>query len=147
MSHAEPTTSGVWREEFTVPHEAIDANGHVNNVVFVQWMQDVATRHFESLCGVEIMGSAGAMWVVRSHQIEYFLPARAGDSLQVMTWVVSFSRVRSVRGYKFIRADKGQLLVRGETEWVFVNAQTGRPGSIPKAIVQAFVLGSGTDKP
>ena len=123
-----------------VPPGAIDANRHVNNVVFVQWMQDVATRHFEAMGGAEPMRRAGATWVVRSHTIEYLGPAFAGERLRVSTWVVNFSRVRSRRRYRFARLADGKLLVRGETDWVLVNAATGRPCSIPVEIQRAFVL-------
>ena len=123
-----------------VPPTAIDGNGHVNNVVFVQWMQDVATRHFDSMGCAEAMRDARATWVVRLHTIEYLAPAFAGDRLQVSTWVVNFSRVRSLRRYQFARASDGKLLVRGETDWVLVNAATGRPCSIPESIQRAFVL-------
>jgi acyl-CoA thioester hydrolase len=112
----------------------------VNNVVFVQWMQDVATRHFDQVCGRELLRNAGAIWVVRSHKVEYFSPAFAEDRVQAMTWVASFSRVRSLRRYKFLRTSDGKLLVRGETDWVFVNASSGRPCSIPNEIEKAFVL-------
>src|ERR1051325_3442499 len=137
------TSSGappIFRDEIIVPSSAIDANGHVNNVVFVQWMQEVATRHFHLTGCAEAMRSAGATWVVRSHTIEYLAPAFAGDRLQVSTWVVNFSRVRSLRRYQFARASSGKLLVRGETDWVLVNAATGRPCSIPESIRRAFVL-------
>jgi acyl-CoA thioester hydrolase len=133
-------SAAIFRDEFMVPPTAIDGNGHVNNVVFVQWMQDVATRHFDSAGCAEAMHAAGAIWVVRSHTIEYLLPAFAGDRLQVSTWVVNFSRVRSLRRYQFSRASDGKLLVRGETDWVLVSAATGRPCSIPESIQRAFVL-------
>lgn len=139
-----PATPPIFRDEFTVPPAAIDANGHVNNVVFVQWMQDVATRHFNSAGCAEAMRQAGATWVVHSHTVEYLAPAFAGDHLQVSTWVVNFSRVRSLRRYQFMRPSDAKLLVRGETDWVLVNAATGRPCSIPESIRRAFVL---VDKP
>ena len=129
----------IFREEFLVPPGAIDGNGHVNNVVFVQWMQDVAVRHFDSAgCG-EAMSAARATWVVRSHTIEYLAPAFAGDWLEVSTWIVNFSRVRSLRRYQFARMSDGKVIVRGETDWVLVNAATGRPCSIPETIQNAFV--------
>jgi acyl-CoA thioester hydrolase len=140
MSHTPLVQTGIFRDEFMVPPAAIDGNGHVNNVVFVQWMQDVATRHFNSTGCAEAMRQAGAIWVVRSHTIEYLAPAFAGDRLQVSTWVVNFSRVRSLRRYQFAQASDGKLLVRGETDWVLVNAVSGRPCSIPKSIQRAFVL-------
>lgn len=130
----------IYRYTFTVPAEALDANGHVNNVHYVQWMQDVAVRHFESIGGVPPMQAAGASWVVRSHNIEYFSPAFAGEQIEVRTWVASVRRVRSLRRYEFVRLVDQKLLVRGATEWVFVDAKTGRPLSIPAAVEQVFPL-------
>jgi len=136
---SKPTAPPIHREEFTVPESAIDRNGHVNNVAFVQWMQDVATRHFDSGGVTEAMQAAGGTWVARSHKIEYLSPAFSGEHIQALTWIVDFSRVRSLRRYKFLRASDGKLLVRGETDWVFVNAKSGKPCSIPEAIKRAFV--------
>jgi acyl-CoA thioester hydrolase len=92
---------GVYRDEFTVPTTDIDENGHVNNVSYVQWMQDVAIRHFAVSGGEGPMQDAGAMWVARSHHIEYLRPGFTGDCVQACTWIASFSRVRSVRRYKY----------------------------------------------
>jgi len=140
MSNTSPAAPAIFREEFTVPPSVIDGNGHVNNVVFVQWMQDVATRHFAATGCADVVRSSGAIWVVRSHTLEYLAPAFSGDRLQVSTWVVSFSRVRTLRRYQFARASDGRLLVSGETDWVLINASTGRPCSIPESIRRAFVL-------
>lgn len=129
----------IFHQEFVVPQSAIDGNGHVNNVAFVQWMQDLATRHFDSGGVHEAMEAAGGTWVARSHKIEYLSPAFAGEHIQALTWIADFSRVRSLRRYKFLRASDGKLLVRGETDWVFVNAKSGRPCSIPEEIKRAFV--------
>jgi acyl-CoA thioester hydrolase len=118
--------------EFDVPADAIDANGHVNNVEYVRWMQEAATRHFESAGGEPLLRAAGASWVVRSHRVEYLRPAMPGDRVRVKTWVADFRRVQSLRKYEFSRADDGTVLARGETEWVFVDATTGRPKSIPE---------------
>lgn len=131
-------SSAVYREELVVPQSAIDTNGHVNNVVFVQWMQDIAIRHFGSIVPAEILKTADALWVVRSHGIEYFLPAFAGERIQILTWVANFSRVRSVRKYKFVRAADGKTLVQGETDWVLIRASTGKPCTIPDTVKNAF---------
>ena len=142
----QPKAPAIHHEEFVVPESAIDENGHVNNVAFVQWMQDVATRHFESGGVNGAMKAAGGTWVARSHKIEYLSPAFAGERLQALTWIADFSRVRSMRRYKFLRASDGKLLVRGETDWVFVNAKSGKPCSIPEEIKRAFVASSGEDQ-
>ncbi len=135
---AHPLTGEIYCQEFTVPAEAIDGNGHVNNVAYVQWMQDLAVRHFEALGGMEAMRVSGGTWVVRSHRIEYLCPAHAGERVRAETWVVDCGRVRSHRRYRFTRLADGALLARGETEWVFVDARTGRPRSIPEAVRRVF---------
>ncbi len=124
--------------EFDVPPDAIDANGHVNNVEYVRWMQEAAVRHFESAGGNALMAAARASWVVRSHHVEYLRPAMRGERIRVRTWVEDFRRVMSRRRYEFVRAADGTTLARGETEWVFVDAATGRPKSIPEEIQRLF---------
>jgi acyl-CoA thioester hydrolase len=137
---ADPNTNHIYRYEFTVPAEAMDENGHVNNVQFVQWMQDVAVRHYESIGGIPPTQALGATWVVRSHQIEYFGPAFAGEVLEARTWIANLRRVRSLRRYEFYRKSDGRLLVRGETDWVFVDATSGRPLAIPPQVVAVFPM-------
>jgi acyl-CoA thioester hydrolase len=119
----------VYRYEFTIPPEALDENGHVNNVQYIQWMQEAAVCHYEA---------AGATWVVRSHSIEYLRPAFAGERIQVQTWVVDLRRVRSLLCYRFVQVADGKLLVRGETDWVFVDARSGAPRPIPEAVAGVF---------
>ena len=66
---------------FLVPAEAIDGNGHANNVEYVRWMQEIARSHSEACGGAGIAEGLGAAWVVRSHHIEYLKPLREGDSV------------------------------------------------------------------
>lgn len=138
----DPATTPPYEYDFDVPPDAIDANGHVNNVEYVRWMQEAAVRHFESLGGSAPMRSANATWVVRSHHVEYLRPATRGERLRVRTWVHDFRRVMSLRKYEFLRASDNTPIARGETEWVFVDASTGRPKSIPPEI-QAMFAGAG----
>ncbi|MGD0876888.1 MAG: acyl-CoA thioesterase [Anaerolineales bacterium] len=130
----------IYSYEFIVPRDAMDENGHVNNVHFVQWMQEAAVRHYESIGGIPLTQAVGATWVVRSHKIEYLRPAFAGDRIQVRTWVVNVHRVRSLRRYHFIRVADGKLLVKGETDWIFVHATTGAPMAVPEEIIHIFPL-------
>jgi acyl-CoA thioester hydrolase len=125
--------------EFDVPPEAIDINRHVNNVEYVRWMQDIAVAHFDSVGGRAVTSAAGTLWVARSHTIEYLKPAVLGDRLRVVTWVEGFRRVSSVRKYEFIRGADGVVVARGQTEWVYVDSETGRPRSIPADLQALFV--------
>jgi len=128
-----------YRRVFTIPADAIDENGHVNNVAYVQWMQDIAVEHYAAIGGLEAQGK-DSTWFVREHRIEYLLPAFAGEEIEVRTWVENVRRVRSLRRYEFVRRSDGSVLVRGETEWVFVDTKTGRPLSIPENVARVFDL-------
>jgi len=130
----------VFPHEFTIPKNAVDENGHVNNVNYVQWMQDAAVRHYEAMGGRQITIDLGATWVVRSHTVEYLRPAFAGEHVRVLTWVANMRRVRSLRRYQFVRMEDEQLLVRGETDWVFVNVKDGSPRAIPSEVTTLFTL-------
>jgi len=125
---------------FCVLPESIDANGHVNNVEFVRWMQDAAVAHADAAGCTAATRDAGATWVVRSHQIEYLRPALAGDTIRVLTWVANVRRAFSLRRYQFRRAADNTLLAKGETNWVFLDAQTARLRSIPQEIMAGFEL-------
>jgi len=128
----------IFRHEFEVPASALDRNGHVNNVQYVQWMQDVAVMHADAAGCSAATDAAGATWVARSHWIEYLRPAFAGDRIAAVTWVSGFRKVRSLRKYRFVRIDDGALLAEGETDWVFVDAATGKLRAIPDNVSGAF---------
>ena len=123
---------------FTVPPDAIDGNGHANNVEYVRWMQEIAKSHAEVCGGTEVVESLGAAWVVRTHHIEYLKPLREGDAVNIRTWVERFDRVTSIRRYELILAATGTLVARGETKWVLIDVQSGRPRAniVPSSFYQ-----------
>lgn len=127
-------TNNIFTKTITIPASAIDENGHVNNVTYVQWMQDIAVEHYATVGGVAAQGQ-NATWVVREHKVEYLLPAFAGQEVEIRTWVEDARRVRSLRKYEFVRKSDSSLLVRGETDWVFIDSSTGRPLPIPEAVI------------
>src|SRR5690348_15317697 len=127
----------IYTKTTTISKESIDENGHVNNVAYVKWMQDIAVEHYSSLGGIEAQGP-DSTWVVREHRIEYLLPAFEGEDIEIRTWVENIRRVRSLRKYEFVRKSDGKLLVKGETDWVFVDVKTGAPRAIPPEVSNVF---------
>ncbi|HLO14598.1 MAG TPA: acyl-CoA thioesterase [Anaerolineales bacterium] len=131
--------SSIYSKIIIIPQSVIDENGHVNNVAYVQWMQDIAVEHYSSLGGITAQGP-DSTWVVREHRIEYLLPAFAGEEIELQTWVENVRRVRSLRKYQFIRKSDGKTLVKGETDWVFVDTKTGAPRAIPEEVSKVFAI-------
>ena len=129
--------SPIYSKTIKISKEAIDENGHVNNVAYVQWMQDIAVEHYASIGGIEAQGP-DSTWVVREHKVEYLLPAFEGENIEIRTWVENLRRVRSLRKYEFVRKSNDKVLVRGETEWVFVDTKTGSPRAVPNEVIAVF---------
>src|SRR5688500_19785967 len=77
-------TGPIFSYSFIIPESVIDENGHVNNVAYVQWMQEVAIRHPESV--TEYKPAENTTWYAREHRIEYLLPAFPGEEIEVRTW-------------------------------------------------------------
>lgn len=129
--------SPTYSKIISIPPSAIDENGHVNNVVYVQWMQDIAIEHYSSIGGIEAQGT-DVTWVARRHSIEYFLPAFEGEEIEIRTWIENMRKVRSLRMYEFVRKSDEKVLVKGETDWVFMDVKTGRPKPIPLEVEKIF---------
>lgn len=132
--------NGVHRFEFRVSGEVVDGNGHMNNVAYVRIMQDAAVDHANRSGCTAATLEAGATWFIRSHFIEYLRPAFSGDPVTVLTWVSCFRGARSLREYRFLRTPDGTLLARGHTDWVFVDAKSGRPRRAPGRVKETFPL-------
>lgn len=126
--------------EIEVTAASIDRLGHVNNVEYVQWMQDAATAHADAMGCTAATRAAGAAWVARRHQIEYLRAALEGDRIEVRTWVADLRRAFSLRRYEFVRPSDGAILAKAETDWVYVELGSGRPRSVPKEIQALFEL-------
>ncbi|HRJ28392.1 MAG TPA: thioesterase family protein [Cyclobacteriaceae bacterium] len=126
----------AFEQTITVQQHDIDRLNHVNNVVYLQWVQDVATAHWQSLASMEIQKKYS--WVVLKHEIEYFSPALLNDFLTVKTWVEKSEGVRSERHVEFYNHKTNKLLVRAKTNWCLLEAMTMRPRRIEEDILQLF---------
>ena len=116
----------------TVRPGDIDELGHVNNVVYLRWVQDAAVAHWRAL--TTPAQQQGLAWVVVRHEIDYKRQAREGERLIARTWVGPASRSTFERHTEIIRAEDRKLVVRARTVWVPVDPGTGRPTSVPSDI-------------
>lgn len=126
----------VFEQAITAKAEHLDALNHVNNVVYLQWVQDVASAHWQSLASPEIQKKYS--WVVLKHEIEYYSPALLNDVLTVKTWVEKSEGVRSERHVELFNRNTGKLLVRAKTNWCLLDAQTMKPRRIESDILNLF---------
>lgn len=119
--------------------EHIDFNNHVNNVTYLTWMIEAATKHSESVgFGYKECLKLGGTWIAKSHNIEYKNPSFIHDELQMETWIEEIGKILSTRRYVLTRMRDGALICEGKTEWVFVDSEKMRPVKIPVAIITGF---------
>ncbi len=113
--------------------EDIDEMNHVNNIVYLRYVQEAAIGHWKTV-PQEIYSQI--LWVARRHEIDYLKPAFVGEDLIAKTWVDSFIGVKSLRHCEIMRGD--EVLARSVTHWVALDSQTFRPKRITEEIVKQF---------
>lgn len=124
----------IYIHSVTVSQDDLDELMHVNNVKYLNYLQEAAILHWYSSVPGSI--SESLRWVVKKHEIEYFKAAFLNDELKIKTWVDSFSGVSSDRHYEIYRND--QLIVKARTLWVAIDPITLRPKRLPEDIQQIY---------
>lgn len=103
----------------------IDAQRHVNNVVYVEWLQEIAVAHWEALAPPAVHATVG--WVAVRHEIDYHIPGLLDDEVEARTRVGHAEGLRFERLTEFARVSDGRVLARARTLWVPIDRRTGRP--------------------
>lgn len=127
-------------ERVTVAPEHLDAFGHTNNVVYLQWLEKVAWAHSISLgLGFDAYERLGAGCVARRHELDYLAATFAGEELMLGTWIQECdAKFTMWRAYQIVRVADGKTVMRARTHWVCVDLKTGRPKRMPDEFVHAY---------
>src|SRR6185437_14019726 len=126
------------RFEMTIPvlPGDIDEQNHVNNTVYLRWVQDVATAHWRAVASPKAQEIIG--WVVLRHEIDYKWPATLGDEVVLRTWVGKATRLTFERFTEVRRNRDGRLLSQARTLWCPIDAQTSRPVRVSAEVRARF---------
>jgi acyl-CoA thioester hydrolase len=116
----------------------IDEQNHVNNTVYLRWVQDIATAHWRAVASPKAQKSIG--WVVLRHEIDYKGPATLGDEVVLSTWVGQATRLTFERFTEIRRNSDRQLLSQARTLWCPIDAQTGRPVRVSADVRAQFSI-------
>lgn len=124
--------------ELSLPIEPadIDELGHVNNVTYLRWVQEVATAHWKAAS--RPIDQAALRWVVLRHEINYKQAAYPGDAIIARTWVGAATRLRFERHTELLRASDRSLLAAARTLWCPIDAQTGKPAAVSPEVRARF---------
>jgi len=126
----------IFEIPITVQPADIDRQNHVNNTVYVRWIQEVATAHWEARAPAEVCDAIG--WVVLRHEIDYKTPACLGDELVLRTWVGKATRATFERFVEVVRKNDRQLVAQARTLWVPINPETAKPTRVPPEVRARF---------
>ena len=136
----EERVSPIFADDLVASPADIDELGHVSNVSYVRWIQDVAKAHSVAVGWDHPAYLAlGAVFVVRRHEIEYLAPVYDGERVRLETFIASFSAASTVRRTRAVRLSDGREVVRATTLWALVSIGSGRPTRIPDSVKASFL--------
>ncbi len=114
----------VFEISIVIQPDDIDDMAHVNNVVYVRWVQDVAVAHWYAYATPELQAEFG--WVATRHEIDYKSAAVAGDAITARTWIGTVDSRRFERWTEIVRTTDQRVLAKSRTLWCLVRRDTGR---------------------
>ncbi len=127
----------IYQHPIQVEADHLDEMKHVNNVVYLQWIQDAAKAHWLSTASDAMLEQY--VWVVLRHEIDYKAPAKLNDALIAKTWVRAYDGVKSTRIVQIIREVDQQLMVEAKSLWCLLNAKNHRPSRVGEDIKSQFI--------
>ncbi len=120
----------------TIAPADIDELGHVNNIVYLRWAQEIATAHWASRASPEML--AAYVWVVRRHEVDYRAPLELGDAAEARTWVDAEANGAQWRRVVEIGKPGAAASATIASYWVLLDAVTRRVKRVPPEIVERF---------
>lgn len=117
--------------------EHIDELGHVNNAVWVQWIQKIAVAHWETVA--DPSHKDRYFWVVVRHEIDYLRAAHEGDLILARTWVGDAPKGARFERFVEFTGPTGQICVRSKTGWAIIDKALGRPIRVPAVVIAPFI--------
>jgi acyl-CoA thioester hydrolase len=132
----EKPTSKVFEYRVAAAGSDIDGLGHVNNIVYLRWVQEAASAHWNVLSNDAI--NKKYVWVVLRHEIDYLQAALLHDEIVVHTWVGKNAGVRSERHTQIYNAATDKKLAEAVTTWCLLDATSMRPKRIEEDILSLF---------
>ena len=121
---------------FTADPSHIDELGHVNNAVWVQWIQDIATAHWQAVASVA--HQAAYVWVVTRHEIDYRGNIAAGESVSGETFIPDPPRGAQFDRCVVFRNTQGKAIVQARSTWALLDRATGRLCRVRPEIAAPF---------
>lgn len=131
MKNFPPENTVSHQYSFKVIQKDIDSLNHVNNVVYLQWINDISEKHWNLITNETL--EQHYFWMVLRHEIDYVHQAFLGDEITICTWVGEIQGAKSVRNVHIYKGD--DVLVKGKSTWCLIDAKTLRPTRIKEDVL------------
>ncbi len=126
----------IFEQRLKVENSHLDEQNHVNNVQYVQWVQDVAKAHWESRAPQEFQEKY--FWIVVRHEIDYKHQAFLNEEILLQTYVSETSHVKSLRHVIIKNAKTEKVLVEAKTTWALIDKESQKPSKIAEDLIKIF---------
>jgi len=124
----------IYKHQLKVSKNDIDELNHVNNVVYLQWVQEISYMHWDVLATTSVKDAC--VWMTLRHEIDYLGQAYVGDTITIYTWIDESRGVKSIRIVHIYYEDK--LLTRSKTTFCLLDKETLKPKRISADILELF---------
>jgi len=129
----------VYEKQIVIKEDYIDMNQHVNNIIFLQLMQDIAIEHSDANgFTLEKYSTLKTSWIAKKHCINYLKPVFLNDKIMIRTWIESIARFSAIRKYEFINIKDNSIVCEAESTWVYINQKNGKPHKIDENMKKSF---------
>ena len=129
-----PNDKVSYKHFLKVEQDHIDNLNHVNNAVYLQWVQEVAYLHWNELAPKKIRDAY--VWMILRHEIDYLQQAYLNDDITIYTWIDESNGVKSTRVVHIYCSEK--LLTTSKTTFCLLDKKNLRPKRISPEILQLF---------
>lgn len=129
----------TYSKTITVQPHHLDELQHVNNIRYLEWVQEISGAHWKSTVAPE--DQENLVWVVRNHNITYYESAVLQDTVKITTKVAQWKGPISIREVEMRNNKNGKILVKATTEWCALHPKTLKPIRVSEDIQRLFVPG------
>ena len=129
-------TPQIFTQSVKVTRQDLDELQHVNNVQYLQWIQDIAKAHWQKNASEEQRKKY--FWVVVRHEIDYKKQAFLNDELLLQTFVGEHTHVTSVRVVNILNKENEEIIVQAKSTWCLMDSETKKPVKISEEMLRVF---------
>jgi len=138
MKNVPPENTVSFQYSFYVEEKDIDVLNHVNNIAYIQWINDISEKHWSKITNKTL--EKNYFWVVIRHEIDYVSQAFLGDKITIYTWVGETKGVKSVRHVQIYK--ENNLVSKAQTTWCLIDKKTLKPARIKEDMLSVLSVDS-----